>query len=334
MKRNKTFRPNKALEGLLEQLNSLLAPAEQEVFQRYAFPRFPVVFIVGCARAGSTLMLQLCARSRCFAYPSNFLSRFYGAPYIGALIQQMLTCSDYRFRDEFADVSSSLDFASNLGKTKGLLSPNEFWFFWRRFFPCDGFDYPDAPSLHSSAMQEFVSEIAAIESVFNKPLVLKAQIMNCHIPTLSHAFPHALFIHCTREPLYTAQSLLEARLSYYGTPNGWYSFKPPEYERLKNVDPYRQVAGQVYCTERTVRQGLAQLPEERRLEVGYEDFCRAPHKTFLAIKRKFARQGCRVAWRYEGPETFENRNQRRLSAARFKALQRACEQIQEGGLSL
>ena len=53
--------------------------------------RFSKVFVVGALRSGTTLFTQWLATTGLTAYPTNLLSRFYGAPLVGAKIQQLLT---------------------------------------------------------------------------------------------------------------------------------------------------------------------------------------------------------------------------------------------------
>ena len=93
----------------------------------------PIIFIMGCARSGTTLVSQYLARSREFCYPTNFISRFYYAPYIGALLQRLMFDLDTK-GELFGSFKEAVDFKSVLGKTKAASSPNEFWYYWRRFF--------------------------------------------------------------------------------------------------------------------------------------------------------------------------------------------------------
>jgi hypothetical protein len=313
IEREHAFRRNERLEALLKEINEILEPAEERILARYGAPRYPVICIVGCARAGSTLMLQWFASMGKFAYPTNLLSRFYAAPAIGARIQQLLTDSRYRFRDEFDDCIKPVQFSSDLGKTKGTLAPNEFWYFWRRFFPYGEIQQLDKDGLAGVDTAKFLAELAALEAVFDKPFVVKALIINWNIPFLARILEKSLFIHIVRQPIYNAQSLLESREQYFGTIDEWYSFKPPEFVKLKECGPYEQVAGQVYCTNDAIRKGLDQINADRWMKVSYEEFCQNPATVFSGIREKLARQDCMVDGHYNGPEAFECKNQMRLS---------------------
>lgn len=320
-KRTKQFSRNEKLESLLKQINGLLGPVEERVIKNYRMPKYPVIFIVGAPRSGSTLMMQWLAQTCRFAYPTNLLSRFYRSPYIGALIQRLLTDPEFDFNHEFFDVSSEMSFYSDLGKTRGALAPNEFWYFWRRFFPYGEIQYLDEESLAKVDAVRFVAELAAVESVFDKPLAMKGLIINWNIPYVSNLLDQILFIYITRHPLYNAQSLLEARVKYYGNRRGWYSFKPQEYEKLKKLDPFDQVAGQVYFTNKSIDQGLSEIGRARWLHLSYENLCESPHKVFAQILAKLENLGMEIGnWEYEGPEDFQPSNRVRLPEEECQAI--------------
>lgn len=133
-KRTNPFKRNENLERFLKEINDDLWNTEQKLLQK-SYENYPILFIVGPIRSGSTLVLQWLANTRQFSYPTNILSRFYQSPIIGAKIQRLLTDEKYNFRNEILDFHSKIDFNSENGKTKGALSPNEFWYFWRRFLP-------------------------------------------------------------------------------------------------------------------------------------------------------------------------------------------------------
>lgn len=310
--RQQEFRRNQQLEALLKRLNALLEPAEARILADYRMPRYPVVLVVGCARAGTTLLMQWLAHTGRFAYPTNMLSRFYGAPCIGALVQQLLTGPEYSFRDEILDFQGVTSFSSSLGKTKGALEPNEFWYFWRRFIPNTEPRYVTPKELEKIDAATFAAELAAIEAVFDKPLAMKGLILELNIPFLSSVLEKVLFLYVKRHPFYNIQSLLESREKFYGHRRAWYSIKPREYDMLTDLEPIEQVAGQVYYTNRGIEEGLAQIDPSRGLAVSYEEFCTAPEQVFSAIRAKLTQQGHDVRWDYPGPERFDSTNQVRL----------------------
>lgn len=310
--RQNEFVRNERLEHLLKEINGLLAPAEEKLTRSYKMPKLPIVFIVGVLRCGSTVMLQWLGQTGRFTYPTNLLSRFYGAPAVGAKIQQLLTAPEFNFNNEILDFTSQMSFTSNLGKTKGALEPNEFWYFWRRFIPNTDPEPLDEASLAKVDGKGFAGELAALESVFQKPLAMKAHILEFNIPFLSSLLDKALFLFIHRKPFYNIQSILEARAKYYGDRRGWFSVKPKEYAYLKDLDPYEQAAGQFYFTNRAIMEGLAQIDPARGLNISYEEFCQYPETIFKQVAEKFSEQGCPMNWNYTGPKAFEPGNRIRL----------------------
>jgi hypothetical protein len=312
-KRQVVFERNAKLEQLLKELNAILGPVEEKVIENFRKPMYPLILIVGAPRSGTTLMMQWIASTGKFAYPTNLLSRFYYAPYIGAKIQQLLVNPVYNFRDEILDFSGEISFASSLGKTKGALAPNEFWYFWRRFIPNAEIEYVEEESLNKIDSKRFLAELAAVESVFDKPFAMKGLILQFNISFLSSIFEKILFIFTKRSPLYNIQSLLGARHKFFGTDEKWYSAKPREYAMLKGLTPCEQVAGQVYYTNRAIEEALGRSEPARWLEVKYEEFCENPARTFVQIADKLSGQGYAMDMSYGGPKSFKTANHLTLS---------------------
>lgn len=274
------------LEELLQDLNSNLTGANEN-YLKNSSERFFKIFLMGAHRSGSTLFMQWLANTGLAAYPTNLLSRFFGAPLVGAKIQQLLTDSRYNFRNEILDFNSNINFRSDNGKTKGALAPNEFWYFWRRFLPFDQLDYMPADEFHKKAnLAGFRDELNALANIFEKPFAMKAMIMNQNIPELAEQFDKPLFIWIRRDPIFNIQSALEARKRQYGDINTWYSFKIKEYPELKNLDPLESVAGQIAAINYSVEQGIAGLPDNKKLLIQYEDFCQCPEYYYDEITQR------------------------------------------------
>ena len=97
-------RRNGQLEELLQSLSELIAPGGDQRALLSGGPRYPVVFITGVPRSGSTMLLQWLANSGHFRAPTNLVSRFWRAPCVGALVDRMLFESKMDFRGELQGV--------------------------------------------------------------------------------------------------------------------------------------------------------------------------------------------------------------------------------------
>lgn len=304
-----------ALEALLKDLNGNLASANEKYLEDSS-ERYSKIFLMGPHRSGSTLFMQWLASSGLVAYPTNLLSRFFGAPLVGAKIQQLLTDPRYNFRNEILDFSTDINFSSDNGKTKGALAPNEFWYFWRRFLPFDELDYMPAKELREKANLEGLrDELNTLANIFEKPFAMKAMIMNQNIPQLAEQFGKPLFVWIRRDPIFNIQSALEARKRQYGDIKTWYSFKIREFPELKDLDPLESVTGQIFEINRSVERDIEKLPEHQKLVVQYEDFCKRPEYYYHEIVRCLKEQknsGLTEAPLYTGETHFSNTNVWRL----------------------
>jgi hypothetical protein len=95
-------------------------------------------------------------------------------------------------------------------------------------------------------------------------------------------------------------SILEARKRQFGSESGWYSFKIPEYQKLKDLDPVTQAAGQLYYINKAVTQGLSAIDESKKMVVQYEEFCQNPRWVFKELAEKLKLDGRN----YRGSEGF------------------------------
>jgi len=303
--RAQAFRRNPRLEVLLHNLNDLLGCSEQAALEHFEseHEEYPIVFVMGPHRSGTTLFMQWLANTGVVAYPTNMLSRFFGAPVIGAQIQLLLTDPRYNFRDEILDFNSAILFESENGKTKGALGPNEFWYFWRRFLPFKELDWlPDEELFSLVDKKELVAELSGLTRVFGKPFALKGMILNYNISFLQAIFKNARFIQITRDPLTNVASILEARERQFGGDTGWYSFKIPEYLQLRDLAPTMQSAGQWHYINKAVSRGIAKVDASRKLVVKYETFCSNPRTVFDQLVELLGiGEGARS---YRGPEQF------------------------------
>ena len=323
--RVKEFAKNEELEAVLTELNGLLSKVQQEVNREYDRPKYPVIFVVGCPRSGTTLLMQWFASLGLFAYPTNLSSRFYCAPYVGARVQQALV--EYDFRQEVFGGANTLSFESQLGKTKGSLEPNEFWYFWRRFFNFGEIQVLHEEQLKQTDTKRFLSEIGSFEAVFDKPVAMKALILNWHLPFLNSLFDKVLFLYIKRNPAYNAQSILLSRKKFFNSYKRWYSFKPSQYVELIKKEPFYQVAGQVYYTNKAVEEGLRDMSSERVLEVEYRQFCNSPRRVFDQVVEHFAQMDFKQGWKYEGVSKFNITDRTRIPHHEFDRIVRAYEDI-------
>ena len=253
---------------------------------------YPLILIMGPMRSGTTLFMQWLVNTGLVAYPSNLLSRFYKAPILGSKIQQMLTDPKFSFRDELGEFAQQAECKSENGKTKGVLAPNEYWYFWRRFLADSSRDvWTDDELRQTMDVDTMKSELIGIMDVFQKPFAAKGMLFNYNIPFLDSVFDKVLFVQIKRNFAANVASVVEARKRQLGSENQWYSFKVPEYEALLADEPLKQVQGQVKSMNEIVSKALASVREDRKMTVQYEEFCSNPAKVFDELTRKLKLPG-------------------------------------------
>ncbi len=268
------------LEEQLKYFEKLFTPVECKEVVHTELCNEPIIYIMGCARSGTTLIYQYLSHCGLFTYPTNFISRFYYSPLIGARLQEMLIHSD--FNNEIFP-ANKISFESRLGKTMGALAPHEFWYFWKQFLPVKDTQKFNTSELNKIDKNKIITELRAFQSVKKKPLLLKGMILNWNIPFLSELYQNTYFIYVKRSIEDNAASLLNARKIFFGDTERWYSFKPDRYQNVLSFDPISQCVWQVIETNTAIEQGLKTICPSKIINVDYESFCKSPSKLLNTI---------------------------------------------------
>lgn len=309
-----SYKKNQNLEDLLSELNHYLRIVSKNASKNSTdifHTTYPLIFIVGVPRSGTTLLSQWLAATNEFCYPSNLISRFFEAPFFGGLIQEMLFNEKYNYKNELHIEENPISFESDVGKTKGLLEPHEFWYFWRRFF-----NFPDIPveteAFESNAdFNSFINDLNRFQNVFGKPAFIKSLIINPYISSFHKHIPNALFIHMKREPIANMHSLIKIRQKYYGNKDKWFSFKPKQYESLQNKNLGEQVAGQVYYINKNIEDQLQYVKDKNKLIINYDEFCKSPSTHYSLLADKLNKIGYRIDNNYDLGNSFIDYNIRK-----------------------
>ena len=108
-------------EKLLDKVNFAMADIDNEV--GYGDGKYPIVFIIGLHRSGTTLLNQILAHTSNYGYINNIIARFWRAPVFGIQLSKQLIGEE-----------REINFNSNYGKTNHISGPHEFSFFWHHWF--------------------------------------------------------------------------------------------------------------------------------------------------------------------------------------------------------
>jgi len=327
--RTSKFSRNIKLDELLDELRDVLEPVDKKMSSNFSHPKFPPLFLIGNPRSGTTFVMQLLNTTNQFAVPTNFLSRFYYAPYLGAKFQQLLTDKNFDYNNELGDLGTTDEFSSSLGKTAGALEPSEFFHFWRRFLPNYDPQWLSSEEEEKIDFQGLAAGFASIEAVLQRPIAAKAIILQYNLPKLYETFSTGIFVFVRRNPLFVMQSIYQARKDFYNSLDIWWSVKPKEFSRLERLDIYSQIAGQVYFTEQALNAGLSQLSEKNKLITDYEKVCQDPAEFYTSLTGKYSEHGYELSGEATLPQKFVPSNKIRIPDSEYQSLVNAYESFRK-----
>ena len=319
-RRVKKYRPNVYVENLLHDMNASIRPLEKLSTGKFNKSDLALIFICYCPRSGSTVLAQTMARTGCFNYVSNFMARFWQAPYIGGIIERELN-----LRDHPMDVSLE----SEYGVTKSHLDPHEFGFFWNYWLPISSTTLAN-PKLFTPAQRKGLqNEINAMLHLYHKPFFFKSGIPGINAGLMQELFPNAYFIIMKRKYEYIAQSIYQGRKNYFNDINEWWSIKPSAYHKLSQKDVPSQIAGQIIETYRDIENQLA--GNKNVMEVWYENFCAHPRSTINKIFKLLAYEPT-GNWDKYIPKRLESSNTISISKTEFSRLKNAIDRYARTGM--
>lgn len=255
------------------------------------------IFIIGCPRSGTTLILNIMACHEEFAWVSNYLDRLpfhlrtsklnklYDLPYIGKYL--------YLFRT--GKESSELPSCSI---RRYLPAPLEPWSFWNAYLSNfqwkQGGETPPKRRTSEDISSEEIRDIRnAIHSICRyqgKKFFLSKYTDFPRIQYLLQAFPDACFVHITRDGRAVAASYLEkiekGPFQTWSEREWWIQGwpKPWRDEWIQKFNtPLSFVAFQWKFFVNEIWKDAKTITKETYMEVKYEDIIKYPVSTILDI---------------------------------------------------
>jgi hypothetical protein len=305
-KRTSEFRPAASSAEFLAAINELVSAGERHA-PASADDRLPIILVVGAPRSGTTVLMQW-LKACGFAVPSNLAARFSTNPRFAGMLQRLLSDPALGYRDELSVGAPGDSFASSYGKTRGVLAPHEFTYFFRRFFPIGYEGVPLQPGQIKDCDPEgFLAGLRGFGSAFGSPPAVKGMLVQYNLE-LFLADPRVIIIHTIREEADNVVSMLGCRTSMAGDVREWISVRPPEYEWLRELSPAEQVAGQVHFTNLHIGRQLRRFPQERVLSLPHGDFCAHPARLHALLRERLSAAGFEWTRPYDGPESFTARH--------------------------
>ena len=243
----------------------LRAKYEIDLIEKYYAEDFPVVFIIGVPRSGTTLFSQLMVSTLEVGYINKFVSRFWMCPIYGLV------------RFKMSNHKEEFDFDSFLGSNDSSASPHEFGWFWQWWFLHQEHDQLGDKGLDQINWVELNKQIMGLAGFFQAPLIFKnLNYTNFKIPSLHSNIRNARFIWIRRDEVFVIDSILRSRVKQYGSKDIWWSIKPANYEEQLTRPPLEQVISQVTEVTDGIKDGLNLIPKEYVQIIDYSDLIESP----------------------------------------------------------
>ena len=179
-------------------LDRYLVREEESLLSAAQPSHHPVVLIVGAPRSGTTLLHQLLVSHTDTSFFTNRNALFSRAPLAAA-----------RRFDRFP---GSAPLSSYYGLSAGNDAPNDAFHIWNRWLGQDR--YQPRPNGSAAPAARFFD---AWRTVHDKPLVSKNNRNTAAMDWLAASIPGVRFVALRRDPLFVAQSLIEARRQVQGS---------------------------------------------------------------------------------------------------------------------
>lgn len=262
----------------------LIAPLDCFLVRNARASGYRPTFVVGPARSGTTLIYQALTSAIQCCYFSNLMSKYSFCP--GALTQIL-------WRAGLFDANPS--YSSHYGKTAGWNGVSQGSQIWSRWFPRSS---DSVSKVNTQVRLDCLIELVEfLQKTSSRPFVNKWPGLAVYIPSLISAFPDALYLRVTRDPIETALSVLNGRRKLVGDETVSISRVPDGYEVFQGMSPYHQVVAYVLGVEAQLDRDLGAITDNV-FDVRYESFCIDPERLRQEILEWYlARQAMPVAVR-------------------------------------
>ncbi|MBR9817213.1 MAG: sulfotransferase [Rhodospirillales bacterium] len=279
------FRKDESFEKYLHSLNLHLA--------KFNLPKgvdgsqFPLIYVVGLPRSGTTLLSQLLSRYFEVGYVNNLIARFWLNPVVGIKLSQEILGSNARKRIQFKSIH---------GVTREPWGPHEFGYFWRHWLQLD---QSETHKLSQEVLEKVDQDrlritLDSMTSAFEAPVVFKNVICGFQADFLSKLRPNSVFVLIERDPKDVANSLFRCRIDRYGDPAVWWSLKPSNFNEIKSIrSPKEQIKLQISGCEKDFKDELSK-ESVSCIRVNYEDLCADPEKNLRKIADFVTTLGYRI----------------------------------------
>jgi len=276
------FQKSDFLENYLSNLNKYLQKFKNNLTIKNK--NYPIIYVVGLPRSGTTLLSQLLSRYLSVGYINNLIARFWMNPEVGIRISETVIKRSER---------SKIKFKSIQGVSEEPWGPHEFGYFWSHWLKLDDFTSHKLSNSHLLKVDKkgLKKQLKTIINVFQSPVVFKNIICGLQASFLSSIHPNSLFILIERDTKSVASSILKCRKQRFGNERIWWSVKPSSYSNIIKIEsPIKQIKCQILDTSNDLNHEL-EKPNVNCIRIKYEDLCSNPFKKLQMIRDKVSTLG-------------------------------------------
>jgi len=252
------------------------------------------VFLLGAARSGTSLLYKcLCLHPEA-AWVSNWVRRWPGAPWLGALNRLPARAPKARTAVWFGGGGNAYVYGARRRPAERLFPmPVE----GEPFFNRHGIAPPgdDGGVDGAAGASTLPTAVAALtRAAGGRVFVSKRIANNWRVPQLLEAFPAARFVELVRDGRAVAYSL--SRVDWWEDSDlVWLPGTPADWHR-RGMDPWELCARNWVAELDAIASGLDRVPAERRVRLVYEEFVAAPIEALEEVAC-FAGLGRSARWR-------------------------------------
>jgi len=284
---------------------------ERRLIDNSIEPDLPIIIICGVPRSGTTLVSQAVIKYLPVSYLSNLTALFPRSPIIAnTLFRKFL--------------NKKISFSSYYGKTVHLSGPNDAFFIWNRWLKEDSSGIKCV--LREEKADEMTQFFGAFQREFGKPLILKNNSLNTQAAPIASALPNSYFICMTRDPIYVAQSLINARKEIQGNLNDALWVDDPDKSGIQDGNYVEDVCNQVLYHEKKIAEQQKLIGAERFRIVRYEDFIEDPN----VLLKEICDEILKIEFNPEEPlRPFPNANKIQVSDNEFSKIARTIDEMKK-----
>jgi hypothetical protein len=265
-------------EDFLLKTNLILQADEEQWYKEHEI-QFPFMFVFGLPRSGTTLLSQFIAHSFDVSFINNFVARFWLAPLHGIRLSNVILGRN-----------KNTSFSSDYARTEIISDIHEFGYFWRYWLYKD--DIEGVTNINAAEKKInwplLKLVLSNIQYEFHKPMIFKNIFGSYHMKKLISLLGKVIFVYIERDESDVAISILNARKKYYKKLTTWWSYMPPDYDKIKDLDYWEQIAGQIFYLKKFYNKTIKEN-NKNVITVTYKELCYSPETLAKKIQNRCAK---------------------------------------------